>query len=104
MQQESDKPPPKRFIPEKKTSKSGAAVMHFKFGLFPLLRRGNPAGYHQIEIQSSRLIGNPCWGYQKLKIELSFSLPIFGFWPDYSLINWVRAAYNLEPLEGDLPF
>lgn len=82
--------------------------MIFRFGLFPLLRRGSTTGYDQIEIQINSKTGNPCWGYQKLKIEVSVALPYFGWFPaDRDIdkhINWVRAAYNLPPMPEELPF
>lgn len=76
---------------------------YFRLGLFPLPGR-RATKFDRFEIELSRRIGNPCWGYQKIKLEISLSFPIFGFWPDYKLLNWVRAAYGLPPLEEDLPF
>lgn len=80
----------------------------FRFGLFPLLRRGSIPGYDQLEIQLDHSRGNPCWGMQRLSIEISLAIPIFGWFPsDRQIdrhINWVRAAYGLEPFEEDLPF
>lgn len=89
--------------------KNGGKIMgYFRLGLFPLLTRGSTTGYDQIEIQISNKTGNPCWGYQKLRIEVSISLPYFGWFPAArdvdKHVNWVRAAYGLKPLEEDLPF
>lgn len=82
-------------------------MSYFRLGLFPLSGR-RATKFDRLEIELSRRIGNPCWGYQRLRIELTISLPIFGWFPAARDIdkhmNWVRAAYNLPPLPEDLPF